>query len=473
MTQVWQEAWFPWAVALAVGVPVLLIVLTEVLGALNRRKHAAVKPIRLLRNYVVPVGAVFALLVFATARADDSTWVRIVGTLLGFLVILLILSAFNVALFANAEEGSWRDRIPSIFVDLARLALILISLAILFSWVWGADIGGLVTALGVTSIVIGLALQNAVGGVISGLLLLFEQPFRLGDWLDTGSVRGRVVEVNWRAVHLDTGNGIQIVPNSSLAGASFTNLSQPVGAYTASVEVTFSTDDPPDDVLRLLREVGSGLPMLEPGDVVSASYLGAARFSVTLPVSGPSTADAAVALFRAWLWYASRRRGLALDGDGSDPIATPERLRSAIAALAPTLHAREEDYDDLARTCTLERYGPGETIQQAGTIPGAMRFLVEGGVHLAVPTTDGLITFQRLGVGDFIGQTALTREVAMAAAIADGTTLVLRMPLSTIDQLVRSKPRLAQEIGASIDNKHRQAQAALAEAGIVRGTIGR
>ena len=90
---------------------------------------------------------------------------------------------------------------------------------------WDADVGGLFTALGVGSIVIGLALQNAVGGVISGLLLLFEQPFKIGDWLDTGGVKGRVVEVNWRAVHIDTGNGIQIVPNSTLSGASFTNLS--------------------------------------------------------------------------------------------------------------------------------------------------------------------------------------------------------------------------------------------------------
>ena len=69
-----------------------------------------------------------------------------------------------------------------------------------------------------TSIVIGLALQNAVGAVISGLLLLFEQPFQIGDWLDTDGARGRVVEVNWRAVHIDTGTGIQIIPNAALAG---------------------------------------------------------------------------------------------------------------------------------------------------------------------------------------------------------------------------------------------------------------
>ena len=67
--------------------------------------------------------------------------------------------------------------------------------------------------------------------IISGLLLLFEQPFQLGDWLETPTARGRVVEVNWRATHIDTGNGMQIMPNSALAGATFTNLSQPAGAH--------------------------------------------------------------------------------------------------------------------------------------------------------------------------------------------------------------------------------------------------
>ena len=117
---------------------------------------------------------------------------------------------------------------PSIFVDIARLVLIVTGLALLFSWVWGANVAGLFAALGVTSIMLGFALQNAVGSIISGLLLLFEQPFRLGDWLDTGSTKGRVVEVNWRAVHIETGNGVQIIPNATL-GRGVVQQPQPTG----------------------------------------------------------------------------------------------------------------------------------------------------------------------------------------------------------------------------------------------------
>ena len=60
----------------------------------------------------------------------------------------------------------------------------------LFGWIWGADIGGLFTALGIGSIVIGLALQNAVGSVLSGLFLLFEQPFEIGDYILTVAGQG-------------------------------------------------------------------------------------------------------------------------------------------------------------------------------------------------------------------------------------------------------------------------------------------
>lgn len=178
-----------WGIALlVVGVPLTLIVLTELIGWLDRRQHPAAAPLRLLRNWVIPVASLFALLAFAFESSEDQVWVRFVATVLGFLLILLVLSAFNVALFSNAQSGSWRERIPSIFVEIARLALVLFGVAMLFSWVWNADVGGLIAALGVTSIIIGLALQNAVGGVISGLLLLFEQPFRIGDWLSVAGV---------------------------------------------------------------------------------------------------------------------------------------------------------------------------------------------------------------------------------------------------------------------------------------------
>ena len=466
-----QDGWIWWAIAIAVGVPILLVVLTEILGALTRRGNPAAGPVRLLRNWVVPVGALFALLAFAFRSDVENAWPRVIATVLGFLLILLLLSAFNVALFSNAKEGSWQKRIPTIFIELARLVLVVVGLALLFQWVWNADVGGLIAALGVTTIVIGLALQNAVGGVISGLLLLFEQPFKIGDYLNAEGVQGRVVEVNWRACHIDTGSGIQIIPNSTLSGASFTNLSQPAGPHHVTATASFTTDDPPHEVIRLLVEVADSLPMRIEGVRASADYLGAGAYSVSLPLIGPQIASQALSLYQAWLWYASRRRGLALDGDATDPLAEPGRLEEALEVVGPTLHLGPEERELVLATARLERYGRGETVQAEGVVPYEIKFIVDGHIRLAVDAVGGRIEFGTAEPGDYVGQTALTRERALTTAVAAGVLTVLAVPLKTVDQLVHTRPLLAQEIGLSIELKRRLAADAVASANSLRGVI--
>lgn len=464
----------PWiwgAVALAIGVPVLLVVLTEILSSLQRRGSPAAAPVRLVRNWIVPVGALFGLLAFALRSDAEQVWTRVVATVLGFLVILLILSAFNVALFGNARAGSWQERIPTIFVEIVRLLLVVVGLALLFSWVWSADVGGLIAALGVTGIVVGLALQNAVGGVISGLLLLFEQPFKIGDWLDVGSCEGRVIEVNWRAVHIDTGSGIQIVPNSTLSGASFTNRSQPTGAYWASVDVAFTSDDPPGEVMGLLVRTADSLAARVPDLHATASYAGAGRYSVSIPILGPAIAGDALTLYLSWLWYAARRHHFALDGDATDPISEPAVLDAAIAQIAPSLHLRPDDTEAIREAAHLERYGPGETVLPAGVVPDQLLFIVSGAAALYLPAGGDRVPFATADAGDFIGHTALTRERSQALTAAADVLTVLVVPLATLDDLVRSRPRLATEIGESLDLKRRLAEEALASAGLSRGVL--
>ena len=197
MTSVLDTSWFYWALAVTIGLPVGLVVLTEARNKLARRGSALTRPVAIVRNFILPLAALLTLLVKANDVSAKATPVRLVATVLGFVVLLLLLSGLNATLFQGAPDNSWRKRIPSIFLDVARFVLIAVGLALILSYVWGAHVGGLFTALGISSIVLGLALQNSVGQIISGLLLLFEQPFRLGDWLDTPSARGRVVGDPW------------------------------------------------------------------------------------------------------------------------------------------------------------------------------------------------------------------------------------------------------------------------------------
>ena len=237
-----------------------------------------------MRNWAVPSGALLILLTQTSDIDADATGVRIIATVFGFLIVVLALSGLNVILFNNAATGTWRQRLPSIFVDLVRIVLIGAGLAVLFSWVWGANVGGLFAALSVTSIVLGLALQNSVGSIIAGLLLLFEQPFQLGDWLDAGGVRGGWSRSTGGAVHIDTGNGTQIVPNASLAGASFTNLSRPTGSHTVAVDTKFAAQDDAGRSVVTARPRRGGVDRAAPGEPAHLGPRRSGRFPhVPLP----------------------------------------------------------------------------------------------------------------------------------------------------------------------------------------------
>jgi small-conductance mechanosensitive channel len=453
MTRAVDAPWFYWAVGVAIGFPILLVMLTELQHALRRRDSFLTRPVYLLRTYILPLGALLILLVQAMQISGETTPVRVVATVFGFVVLVLLLSGLNATFFQGAPEGSWRKRIPSIFLDVARFALIAVGVGLIFAYIWGAHIGGLFTALGISSIVLGLALQNSVGQIISGLLVLFEQPFQLGDWIQTPTARGRVVEVNWRATHIDTGSGLLIMPNSVLAAASFTNFSRPPGTHSLSVATTFAVDDPPDDVIAMLNRVAAMLPQLRPDAASSSVHSGGLQYSTGIPLRTPADDFAAKSMFLRWIWYASRRAGLHLD-EAEDEFSSPERVEASLRIIAPTLRLNQADQDELLPRVRITRYGTDEYLQFAGQVPKRMSFVVNGRVRLIVTGDDGaVLPVRTLEEGDFIGQTALTREPVAAAAYALEEVTVLQIDREYIEELVARKPLLLQDIGRAIEER--------------------
>jgi Cyclic nucleotide-binding domain/Mechanosensitive ion channel len=319
----------------------------------------------------------------------------------------------------------------------------------------------------------GHVVYSAYKGVDLGTNIL-TGPYREGelreayqkarDWIETPSARGRVVEVNWRATHIDTGSGLQIMPNSVLAAASFTNFSRPPGAHSLTVTTLFSLDDPPDDVCAMLNWVAAALPQLRPDSVPSSVPAGGLQYKTSIPLRTPADDFSAKSTFLRWVWYASRRAGLHLD-KAEDEFATPERLEESVRIIAPTLRLNQAEQQELLPRARLTRYGTDEYIQFAGEVPKRMTFVVNGRVRLVVAGDDGSIVPVRvLEEGDFLGQTALTREPVTASAYALEEVTVLQVEREYIEQLVERKPLLLKDIGRAIEERRANVRRALAPA---------
>ncbi len=463
MTDIFRSTWFYWAVGIAFGLPLGLVLLTEWQHALQRKQSFLVRPVTILRNYLLPLGALLLLMLEANQIPPHETSVRVVGTLVAFVVLVLMLSGIKAALFQSAPDGSWRKRIPSIFLDVLRFVLIAVGLAMIFAYIWGANVKGLFTALGVTSIVVGLTLQNSVGQIISGLLMLFEQPFKLGDWIETAQAKGKVVEVNWRAIHLETGTGLQITPNSMLAAASFTNLSRPTGKHTVSVTSVFALDDQPEKVCAMLKRVAAELPQCDPDRSPSAVPTGGMQYRTKIPLSSPAEDGKAKATFLRWVWYASRREGLHLD-EAEDDFSTEESVADAIArVVGPTFRLSRDDQQALISHAKLERYGDGELIQRTGEIPDGLTFILAGEVQMTAPLEDGSeVVIWSQEEGSFLGQSALTRQPVLGSAYAIGEVTTVHVGRDKMADLVHQNPKLLQELGRTIEERRADVRRALA-----------
>jgi len=108
---------------------------------------------------------------------------------------------------------------------ITRYAALLVGLLIIVQTV-GIDLTTLNVLAGAVGLGVGFGLQNVVGNFISGLILLFERPIKLGDRIEVAGVEGAVVAIKARATTVVTNDNIAIiVPNSTLTSQDVMNWS--------------------------------------------------------------------------------------------------------------------------------------------------------------------------------------------------------------------------------------------------------
>jgi small-conductance mechanosensitive channel len=110
----------------------------------------------------------------------------------------------------------------------------------------GLDFTNFALIAGALSVGIGFGLQGIVNNFVSGLILLFEAPLRVGDYVDLDNdLRGTVKEINTRATVITTNDSVDvIVPNSELVSTRLTNwtLREPVARLRIGFGVAYGSD---------------------------------------------------------------------------------------------------------------------------------------------------------------------------------------------------------------------------------------
>ena len=120
----------------------------------------------------------------------------------------------------------------------------------------GVDLSALGLVAGALGVGIGFGLQNVTSNFISGIIILFERPIKVGDRIEVGDVTGNVVDINARATTVITNDNIAIiVPNSDFISSRVINWSHRDRVVRFNFPVGVAYKEDPEHIRRLLLEV--------------------------------------------------------------------------------------------------------------------------------------------------------------------------------------------------------------------------
>jgi small-conductance mechanosensitive channel len=466
-----------WAVILAVGFPLLIVVLGEVIHHLQRRGKPLAATLRIVRNLVLPVFTAMLFVQYVLKLDANGKFVKSIETLFWICAIHASLSLVNAILFKEAEADTWRSRVPKLLIALSRLVLVLLGSAIVLAGVWNADLASLATALGVSSVVLGLALQDTLGSIMSGIALLFERPFSVGDWLRIGELVGQVIDINWRAVRLQTLEREMVtIPHQVIGKEIIRNYSQPIRLHAERVRIGFSYDDPPNLAKQVLRSTAlatQGILIDPEPQILTISYDDfAITYEVKFFIEDYKDLEQIRDRFMTRVWYAAQRKNLTIPfptrtlyhfhGPTSKADGTSKKFAQtleSIPAFVP-LTREQDDMDDLSQSITLQHFGMGEKVVRQGYPSSALYIIIAGQAVMTVADDSGkeheVVTLSR---GEFFGEMALFSGEPSAVTVTAIDDLEVMVTYSNVvDRMIERQPNLAREIGQIIEVRRKAVQ---------------
>jgi small-conductance mechanosensitive channel/CRP-like cAMP-binding protein len=463
------------------------LLLTVLLSLLTQRLDARTHPLRgttrALRGLFLPILLLYLLARWLGWSAEEGSekyadGLRVLQTVLWLAGIFAALSFVTNTTLMRREGTQYEARYPKLLLDILRVILVLVGACFVISSVWDKDLGGLLTAVGVSSIVLGLALQNTLDNVMAGIAVLFEHPFEVGDWITVGAITGEVMEMNWRSVRVRTrSRDLVVVPNSVIGRETLINLSRPTRAHAETHVLGFSYDDPPNKVKRVLLQVvqsTSGV-LAEPPPVIRTQNYAAyaieyqVRFFIDDYVRQREINDE----FMTRVWYAVKRAGLNIPFPTqtsyeyhreSPPPASEQRPADLLARIPVFVPLDPPELDSLSRECHRLDFGRGERIVRQGDSGETMYVVLEGTAVVTHRGENGAEReVARLSRGEFFGEMALLAgepRTATVSALEDMAVLVIHK--DALQALLTRRPELVQEM-AEIVEARRQGLRAVQE----------
>ncbi|HEX9286763.1 MAG TPA: mechanosensitive ion channel family protein [Thermoanaerobaculia bacterium] len=452
---------------------------------LDRIKPIGEKLPLLVRRLIGPlalVATVIAVVLLLTALKVPTTNARgdhDYGALaIGIAVAVVVTRLFDYIFFDVAFRLRRKTPAPALLRQLVGLLVFGVAAAILLRVILQVELTGVLATSAVLTVVIGLALQDTLGNLFSGLALHLEKTVQVGDMVRSGEIFGTVEQLTWRAIKLRTMEGnVLLIPNSVASRERLEVFPRPGRPIARILKVGLEYDQPPAPARDALEAAARDLPGIasypEPIAYVKSFDDFAISYELRFWLEDYAKFLDLDSQIHERVWYRLDRENIRIAypvirqfqykaGD----LVVPSRRASIEAAISNVdLFAllSDEARGRVADGAKERRFAAGETVVREGD-RGSSMFVVEAG-RLGVSAHGSVGQSQRLAVlepGAAFGEISLLTgdpRTATVRALTEAT--LVEIDKATLSPILRENPSIVGMLELTMQERRKRAADAL------------
>lgn len=399
--------------------------------------------------------AFYAALAAYGVQAD---WRNHVGAIAILLSTALVVALVNRYVWDWYFEKRKQTPIPHFLREVVGGIIFLFALLIVLNVGYHAEreLKGLLAGSGILAIIIGFAGQNLFAGIIGGISIQINRPYKVGDWLKVGDTYAEVREINWRSTRLCTNDSIYLdIPNNEMVQRTITNLSYPNRTHFMRLQINAEYGAPPNRVKEALMRATIQVPGVEkepPPQIYVSEYGDSAivyqiKFAMMTHSGYYEVRDA----IYTNAWYEFRRRNITfpfpqrtlhLERKTSRPADEGHDEAFSILRGEPLFQCLTDgQIGNLVGQSDLNHFGRGERVIEEGEDGDSMFILIQGSARVSVAKNGSTIPVATLRSGDCFGEMSLlTGEKRSATVQAERDCYVMEIGKEVMGGVIRESP---------------------------------
>ncbi len=413
-------------------------------------------PAKLIAPFLT-VACIAALHFFAVPLAAQPV-------LKGVLLFLLAAAAIQTGDNWVIRPLVARFGMPQLFHTIIKVLVAFVVCFTMLRSLYDIDLMPLLTTSAVLSFVLGLALQDTLSNLFAGITINIEHPYRVGDWISTGGIDGKVVEINWRTTKLLTNdNNFLIVPNNNISKETIVNYSVPEPVSGLWVDVDLDYEVPPNRAREVILEALRCMPNLprvrEPNVFVRGFAESSITYGVRVWLDDWSKKTVTASDIRTHLWYALKRANMSIPFPVRNMVITrpqpPKRTREeeAMELLEGSPFFANQPVEllrELAAVLEKRDYAHQSHIFHEGDKGESLYIVAAGNVSII---KEGH-TIAELGKGALFGEMSLlTGANRSASVLAGGNCVCLELSKAEFARVAAGHPKLLEDISSIITER--------------------